>query len=373
MSEIVTVKQVVEVFEQMSPKHLAYDWDKVGLQIGTMNQPVSNVMVTLDVLENVVDEAVERQIDLIISHHPVIFKPLGQINPDTPKGRVIQKLIKHDIAVYAAHTNLDIAEGGVNDALAEALKVTQTIPLLETGKDKLVKVIVFVPEDHADGVRRAMHEAGAGHVGDYSNCSFSMPGKGRFMPTDAADPYIGKSGELEIVEEQRVEFLLPQSNLKGVLKAMEDAHPYEEVAHDVYTLENEGESFGIGRIGVLKEKMTLSKFAEHVKESLNVPGLRVIGNMQDKVEKVAILGGSGEKYIYDAKRQGADVYVTGDMTFHPAQEAADIGLNVIDPGHHVEKVMKTAVKNYLDEKFSQSKGELTVYVSEANTEPFQFM
>ncbi|MFG6114308.1 Nif3-like dinuclear metal center hexameric protein [Halobacillus sp. MO56] len=373
MTETITGNEVIRVFEQMSPKHLAFDWDKVGLQIGTLNKPVKNIMVTLDVLENVVDEAVEKQVDLIISHHPVIFKPLNQINPDTPKGRVIQKLIKHEITVYAAHTNLDIAEGGVNDALAQALELSETKPLLETGKDKLVKLIVFVPEDHAEQLRHAMHDAGAGHIGDYSNVSFSMPGKGRFMPTEDADPFLGKSGEMEIVDEQRVEFLLPHSKLSNVLKAMQEAHPYEEVAYDVYTLQNEGDSYGIGRIGTLNEEMTLRSFCGHIKKNLDVPNLRVIGDLEESVQTVAILGGSGEKYIYDAKRQGADVYLTGDMTFHPAQEAEEIGLKVVDPGHHVEKVMKIAVKTYLDEKLNQKEDKLNVYISEANTEPFKFI
>ncbi|MBM7554744.1 Nif3-like dinuclear metal center hexameric protein [Thalassobacillus pellis] len=372
MAETITVAQIIETFEQWSPKRLAFDWDKVGLQVGTHDKPVKKVMVTLDVMENVVDEAIEKQVDLIIAHHPVIFKPLEKIETNDPKGRVIKKLLVNDIAVYAAHTNLDIAEGGVNDALAETLGITSTRPFLETEKDNLIKLTVFVPEDHEETVRQAVHDAGAGHIGDYSHASFTMPGKGRFMPTNEASPYIGKAGELEIVDERRIEVLLPQSKLERVLHAMKEAHPYEEVAYDIYTLQNAGKPFGVGRIGTLPKPLRLKDFCEQVKKKLSVPALRVIGNLEDTIETVAILGGSGEKYIQHAKTQGADVYITGDLTLHPAQEALELGINVIDPGHHVEKVMKQAVKNYLENSLSEY-NVTEVIVSESNTEPFQFI
>ncbi|MFD1018780.1 Nif3-like dinuclear metal center hexameric protein [Thalassobacillus hwangdonensis] len=373
MGDTITGNDIIKAFEEWCPKHLAFDWDKVGLQIGTLNKKVDNVMVTLDVLENVVDEAIEKDVDLIISHHPIIFKPLEQINPDQPKGRAIQKLLKHDISVYAAHTNLDVVEGGVNDAMAKAVGVETTSPLLKTDKEKLIKLTVFVPADYADALKEAIHQAGAGHIGAYSHCSFSIDGQGQFKPSDASDPFIGEQGKLEKVEEKRVETILPQRLLKPVLQAMEEAHPYEEVAYDLYPLLNEGRSIGVGRIGELPEPMTLKDFSEQVKRGYDIPNLRVVGNLDKKVKKVALLGGSGEKYIHLAKRNGADVYITGDMTLHPAQEALEMGLSIIDPGHHVEKVMKQVVKSYLDARFNAENKQLTIYESNANTEPFQFL
>lgn len=367
-----TAQDVIQVFEKWSPKSLAFDWDNVGLQVGTLNKPVRNIMVTLDVLENVVDEAIEKEIDLIIAHHPLLFVKLNQINFDSPKGRIIRKLIKHDITVYAAHTNLDIAQGGVNDVMAELIGVTDGRPLIETENDALVKLTIFVPDDQADQVRNAISEAGAGHIGHYSHCTYQLSGQGTFKPEDGTDPYIGEHGKLEIVNEKRVETIVPKTRLAGVLKAMEEAHPYEEVAYDVYPLLNEGEAMGAGRVGKLKNPVLLSDLVDRVKKEYGVPSVRVSGKLDKTITTVALLGGSGEKYIHAAKRSGADVYITGDMTFHMTQDAMEMGLSVIDPGHHVEKVVCPKVKQYLEENCNEV-GDLNIIISEADTEPFSIL
>ncbi|WP_226583090.1 Nif3-like dinuclear metal center hexameric protein [Halobacillus litoralis] len=368
----VTAQHIIKQFERWSPKNLAYDWDNVGLQVGTLNKPVENVMVTLDVLENVVDEAIEKQVDLIIAHHPLLFVKLNQINFDTPKGRVVRKLIKHDITVYAAHTNLDVAEGGVNDVMADILEVKNRKPLIETGKDELVKLTVFVPETHLEQVRESIGHAGAGYIGNYSHCTFQVSGEGTFKPQEGTTPYIGKQGELEQVDEKRVETIVPKSKLSAVLKAMEDSHPYEEVAYDLYPLLNEGQSLGVGRVGRLEQPIRLRDFVEKVKVGFDVPNLRVSGDLEKNIQTVALLGGSGEKYIHKAKASGADVYITGDMTFHMTQDAMEMGLAVIDPGHHVEKVVCSKVKQYLEEHCI-GEGKLNIIISEVNTEPFTIM
>ncbi|SFJ20109.1 dinuclear metal center protein, YbgI/SA1388 family [Halobacillus dabanensis] len=370
MNETMTAQEVINQFEKWAPKHFAYDWDNVGLQVGTLHKPVHTIMVTLDVLENVVDEAIEKGVDLIIAHHPLLFVKLSQINLDTPKGRVVQKLIKHDITVYAAHTNLDVAAGGVNDVMADLLGVKQTKPLIETEKDSLVKLTVFVPESHANELREAISEAGAGHIGNYSHCTYQLSGQGTFKPESGTDPYIGEQGKMEYVDEKRIETIVPKTKLPAVLKAMEDTHPYEEVAYDLYPLLNEGEQMGVGRVGKLDEPVLLSTLVERVKKEYQVPHVRVSGNLDKKVKKVALLGGSGEKYIHAAKRSGADVYVTGDMTFHMTQDAAEMGLSVIDPGHHVEKVVCPKVKQYLEDHCN-GVGNLNIIISESNTEPFK--
>ncbi|KAB7708746.1 Nif3-like dinuclear metal center hexameric protein [Bacillus aerolatus] len=365
--------EIIQLFEQFSPKKYAMEGDKVGLQIGRLNKPVERVLIALDVLEEVVDEAIEKGVQLIIAHHPIIFRPLTSIVTSDPAGRMIEKLIKHDIAVYAAHTNLDVAKGGVNDLLAEALELKETDVLVPTFQDDLKKLAVFVPVSHAERVREALGESGGGFIGGYSHCSFSTKGTGRFKPGDQASPYIGQAGQLEQVEEVKVETVYPKSLEKKVLSAMLKVHPYEEVAYDVYSLDNEDEPLGLGRIGKLENPMSLREFAEFVKEKLDVKGVRVVGQLTEKVRKVAVLGGDGNKYFQSAKFKGADVYVTGDFYYHTAHDALAVGLNVVDPGHNVEKVMKAGAAKKLSH-LAEEKGIAAQFIPSAvDTDPFTFI
>ena len=305
--------ELIGIFEGFAPKYLAMEGDKIGLQLGRLNKPVQKVMVALDVLEEVVDEAIDKGVDLIIAHHPLIYRPLKNITTDRLPGRMIEKLIKHDIAVYAAHTNLDVAKGGVNDLLADALELSNTEVLVPTHEVKLKKLVVYVPVEDSQKVKEAIGDAGAGAIGNYSHCQFSVTGTGQFLPNDDSQPYIGQSGQLEQVEEERIETIFPDYLEKGVLQAMLRSHPYEEVAYDIYPLENKGEALGLGRIGRVEE-MTLAEFANKVKTALDVPTVRVVGDLNSKVKKVAVLGGDGNKYISSAKFRGADVYVTGYLS-----------------------------------------------------------
>lgn len=364
--------EIIQLFEQFSPKSYAMEGDKIGLQIGRLNKPVENVMVALDVLEEVVDEAIEKNVQLIIAHHPPIFRPLKSINTDTPAGRLIEKLIKHDIAVYAAHTNLDVAIGGVNDMLAEALRLINTEVLYPTFETQLKKLVVYVPVEKAEDVKQALGDAGAGAIGNYSHCTFSSSGTGEFLPNESANPYIGQQGKLESVKEERIETIFPVHLEKRILSAMFKSHPYEEIAYDIYRLENKGETLGLGRIGDIQE-MTLKEFADYVKQALDVKGVRVVGDMNSKVKKVAVLGGDGNKYFTAAKFKGADVYVTGDMYYHIAHDAMMMGLNIIDPGHNVEKVMKKGVAKKLEDMCKEKGFEVSIFASELNTDPFQFV
>lgn len=373
MSKIPNGYEIIQLFEQFAPKHLAMEGDPIGLQIGTLNKPIHTVMIALDVLEEVVDEAIAKKVDLIIAHHPPLYRPLKQIVTDQAQGRIVEKCLKHDIAIYAAHTNLDIAEGGVNDWLAEALGLQEVDVLVPTYEEALKKLVVYVPETHAAAVREAIGNAGAGHIGNYSHCTFNSRGIGTFLPEEGANPFIGKKGELEEVEEVRVETIFPASLQKKVIAAMLKAHPYEEIAYDVYPLENKGRIWGLGRIGRLHEEMTLGAFAEHVKKALDVPAVRIVGNLHNKVKKVAVVGGDGNKYIWQAKMSGADVYVTGDVYYHVAHDAMALGLNIVDPGHNVEKVMKQGVARFLEQAFTKQKWSTDVYTSNVHTDPFTFL
>lgn len=373
MNRVVNVAQVIRLLEKWAPKKYAYDWDNVGLQIGSYEQAVTNCMVTLDVTESVVDEAIAKEANLIIAHHPLLFKPLKQIDIEKPIGKLIQKIIKNDISVYAAHTNLDVAPGGVNDLLADQLGLVDRKVLVPTIEEKRMKLIVYVPRAFVDPVYTALANKGAGFLGEYSHCSFRSEGVGTFYPLSDADPFIGEREQLTTVEEVKLEMLIQESQTSSIIATLRNVHPYEEPAFDLIELENDGNVMGIGRVGRLKETMDLRMFCEFVKKNMSVQGLRVTGNLTKKIQKVAILGGSGEKYIQHAKRSGADVYVTGDMSFHQAQDAEALGLAVVDPGHHVEKVMIEGVRDYISKEIEKMNADMETIATSQSTEPFYFI
>lgn len=373
MSKSCTVGKIINILEQWAPKKLAYDWDNVGLQIGDLSAEVNCILTTLDVNEAVVDEAIEVGAQLIIAHHPLLFKPLKQINFAEPIGRVIRKLICSNIAVYAAHTNLDIASGGVNDWLATCLKLEEVKVMLPEYEEKLYKLHVYVPNSHVDEVDLALTHFGVGQLGDYSECSFRIQGTGTFKPEQGSDPFIGQKGEKEYVEETKLEYILPEPLIKPVITKLINVHPYEEPAYDLIELANQGRVQGLGRIGKLKHPIRLGQFAEQIKNTFQLQGLRITGDPEQMVAKVAVLGGSGEKYFRQAKRLGADVYVTGDLTFHQAQDAEALGLALIDPGHYIEKVMITGLQNDLKVKLADQTLDIEIVTTEVNTDPFIYM
>lgn len=366
---------VIHLVEKLAPKGAAMEGDeqRIGLQVGTLQKEVRRVLVALDVLEPVVDEAIAKQADLIIAHHAVIFRPLRHLRTDLPQGRLLEKCLKHDIAVYVAHTNLDVASGGLNDWLAEELGLEQTEVLIPLRRERLKKIAVFIPTDHVDAVMNAMAEAGAGWIGNYSHCTFQVAGTGTFMPREGTNPFIGRQGNLERVAEVRLETIVPESIQSRVIRAMIDAHPYEEVAYDVYPLEQEGAVYGLGRKGVLPEPMPLSAFARRVKETFGLSGLRYVGPPERMVQKVGVIGGDGNSFIPQAAAKGIDVLVTGDVYYHTAHEAMALGLALVDPGHHVEQVMKRRLAAYLAEALAKDYPGTEVLASETNTDPFSFL
>lgn len=368
----VTVGQIVKWMDEWAPPSLAEPDDKIGLLIGSMSESVTRVAVALDVTEQVADEAIERGAQLIIAHHPIIFRPLRAIRTDRADGRLMKKLLQHNIAVFAAHTNLDVAAGGVNDLLADAIGIRNAAPLHVSVREELYKLVVYIPRTHLDAVREAVFTAGAGHIGQYSHCGFSAEGVGTFLPQEGAKPFLGEAGRLEEAQEFRFETIVPAGRKEAVIRAMREAHPYEEVAYDVYRLALDGNALGLGRVGKLAAEMTLSEFADHVKKALGVPALRFVGDKQKKVRKAAVLGGSGRSFLKHAIAAGADVFVTGDLDHHTAHDALAAGLAMVDPGHHVEQVMKQGVADRLN-AYSVSAGwNITAYASERPTEPFTF-
>ena len=366
--------EIIQLFESWSPKKYAcMPNDPIGLALGTLNKQVRNVLVTLDVTDAVVEEAIAQNCELIIAHHPPIFAKLSNLRTDNPQGQLYEKILKNDIAVYAAHTNLDVAPGGVNDLLADALQLENRRVLDETYSESLMKLAVYIDVENAEMIRQALLKAGAGEIGDYDACSFSTEGTGRFRAKDGANPYIGEVGQVEHVREEKVEVVFSSAIKNRVLKAMLNAHPYEEPAYDLFEMAIDTNKQGLGRIGTLKEPMTLQAFAEFVKVQLDVPALRVVGPLDTVVKKVAVIGGDGNKYVRTAKFAGADVFVTGDIGFHVAQDAEVNGLSIVDPGHHVEKVMIAGVASKMSELCATKKLDVNFIESRVHTEPFKFI
>lgn len=361
--------ELIRYMDHYAAPSLAMEKDRIGLQVGDPQTEVKGVLVTLDVNEAVVDEAIHVGANWIIAHHALIYQPLRSVRTDQPAGRMLAKMLKHGINVYIAHTNLDAADDGVNDVLAEKLQLQQTKVLIPYQEEKIKKLVVFVPEDHHEQVLQALGDAGAGWIGDYSHCTFNTTGMGTFLPREGANPFIGKRGQLEKVNEIRIETIFTERIQNRVLEAMLAAHPYEEVAYDIYPLDLPGKRLGFGRIGSLAKPVMLGEFAEQVKQAYQVQGLRLVGDANRQVQTVAILGGSGGRYFIDALSKGADVYITGDVDYHIAQDALAHGLSIIDPGHHVEQLVVERVCRVLAQQLNQ----VPVYASKVDTNPFRFL
>lgn len=361
--------EIAGYLEGKAPLRLAEDWDNVGLLVGSVRREVNRAMVCLDVTLAVVEEAVSKKADMIISHHPLIFNGIKRINTDETSGRILHKLVSNDICVYSAHTNLDVADGGVNDTLAKRLGLTGITNLKGYKPERLFKVVVFVPEEAVDAVRDSMNGSGAGWIGNYSDCSFMVRGTGTFRPLEGTNPYIGKEYELERVGEFRLETIVPQNSLKKVVEAMIKAHPYEEVAYDVYPLEITGKAYGMGKIGFLENPVKLNGFIGAVKENLKIEHLRVIGNSERNIKKVGVFCGSFDGNLQVLIKEGIDVLVTGDIKYHTAVEIVEKGLCVIDAGHFAtEAVILPEISQCLKNGFPY----LEVLTSSVEADPFKF-
>ncbi len=369
----VKCQTIISLIEKFAPKSLAEEWDNVGLHIGDPSADINGVIVNLDVNDGVVDEARKRGANLIVSHHPLIFKALKNIRADLPHGRLITDIIKSDINVYCAHTNMDSAVEGVNQVLAELLGLKNTEVLNPDKPEKIYKIVVFIPESHADTVREAMTKAGAGWIGNYSDCTFSVNGTGTFKAAAGCNPFIGEIGVLEKAAEVRLETVVRATQINRVVNAMLKAHPYEEVAYDIYPLANSAGELGLGRVGTLEKPVKLVEFMETVKKALNVEAVRYGGDPQAMVEKVAVCGGSGAGLIHKAVYAGADVFVTGDLKYHEAQEAVALGLSFIDAGHYAtENPVVAKLACMIEESLTSEGYSIPVYASRNTCDVFRF-
>lgn len=309
------IKEIIQTIEQVAPLPLQEDFDNSGLQVGDVNREAVAGLLCLDVTESVIDEAVSLGCNLIISHHPLAFKPFKSLTGRTYVERCMMKAIKHDIVVYAAHTNLDNAVGGVNFKLAEMLGLQQ-LRILSSQKDSLLKLVTFVPESHVEYVRNALFNAGAGNIGNYDSCSFNLHGEGTFRANESADPFVGDIGKLHFEKEIRIETILPKFKRADVLRALLSVHPYEEPAYDFYPLKNEWAQAGSGIVGVLPEPMPEQEFLYLLKDVFNLATIRHTKLQNREIHDVALCGGSGAFLIPEAIGYGADAFITGEAKYN---------------------------------------------------------
>lgn len=364
-----TIEKVTTYIENWAPKGIAWERDNVGLQIGTSQQELKNILLCLDVNKDVVEDAVKKKCNLIISHHPLLFNPIRNIKPGNKNSDVIVKLIKNNIALYSAHTNLDFTKDGVSFQLAKRLKL-KSVKFLRNLSDNLVKLVVFVPIEYVEKVAEAIHNNGGGIIGEYTNCSFRLIGKGTFRGSDNSNPAIGEKGKLEFVDEVRLEVLVNNFDLPTVISAMKKAHPYEEVAFDLYPLLNENVNFGMGAIGILEKDLTRKEFLEYVSKKLGIKNFRYTSGKNKKIKTVAVCGGSGSDLLNTAILQNADAFITADVKYHTFQDA-EKRILLIDAGHYETEIfILDELKRRLDSFLSKSKNEVFIY--KGSTSPVSF-
>lgn len=369
--KISRLADVVGLLNTLYSPTLAEDWDNVGLQVGDPSAVVERILVCLDAEEIAIAEAERHNAQLVVSHHPLLHRPQKRLTPGDEVGRVLFRAIRGNIAIYSAHTNLDRAADGLNDWLAERLGLESCQPLEKPLPGDFYKLVVFVPHGHETELMDALFAAGAGHIGRYDRCSFRALGTGSFRGDNETVPFIGQPGESEETEEFRLETIVPAACLSKVVSRMIKAHPYEEVAYDLIPLANSRTDVGLGRVGRLTETVSLRQFADQVREGLNVAALRMVGDPERSVGKIAVCGGSGASLISEALRQGADCLVTGDVKYHDAQRARAENLALIDAGHFgTEQFMVTELSLRLRQILSERQLPVEVVEMSAEQDPF---
>lgn len=329
-----TLAVVLDYLERLAPLRLAASWDNVGLLLGERTAPVRRVMTCLTVTPESAAEAIAAKADLIVTHHPVLFRPVQRLTDANAEGRMLLSLLQAHVAIYSPHTAFDNAAGGINDSLADLLQLQQRRPLRTSSGGQQFKIVVFVPEAAWQQVADALFAAGAGRIGQYRECSFRSPGTGTFFGSEATNPAIGQKGRREEVAEFRLEALCPKSALGATVAALRQAHPYEEPAFDIYPLHVPASGEGEGRVGVLAEPRPLREVAHRLQTALSVPHVQVIGELSRPVARVAIVCGAGGEFLSDAVRAGADMFMTGEMRFHDYLAAQAQRIALVLPGHY---------------------------------------
>lgn len=362
------VKDLISAIEELANPALQESYDNTGLIIGNPLDEVSSVLLTIDVTEDVIAEALEKKANMIICHHPVIFNGIKKITGKTYTERIIIRAVQNKINIFAAHTNLDAVDQGVNSSIARKLNLENT-RILSPVKEALCKLVTFIPPTHEEQVREAVFAAGAGHIGNYDSCGYTLEGKGSFRGGDDTNPFLGEKGVINYEKEVRFETIFPYYLQNSVVNALNNAHPYEEVAYDVYPLKNTFERAGMGMIGDLKDAVTEADFLYSLKQKFNAGCVRHTALLGKMVKKVAFCGGSGSFLINNAINKKADVFITADVKYHQFFDA-DGKIIVADIGHFESEQFTTEIfYDILTKKFSN----FAVHFSEVNTNPINYL
>jgi dinuclear metal center YbgI/SA1388 family protein len=362
------LKELSSFLDSAIPVSFQENYDNSGLQLGDPEIEISSGLLAVDVTEEVVNEAVSVGCDLIISHHPLIFTGIKHIIERNYTERVVRKCIKNDISVYSAHTNLDSVENGVSYKMAEQLGLLN-VTVLSPLEGKLIKLVTYIPEKYLDKVRNAVFEAGAGAIGNYDQCSYTLQGKGSFRGNELTEPFVGEKGKIHFEDEVRFETVMFSHLRNNVVKALIGSHPYEEVAYDLYSLENTNIRAGLGCLGQLPQEMNEQDFLRHVATVFNARGIRYSGFTGKIMNRIAVCGGSGSSFIGKAVSMGADAYVTADLKYHNFFDA-DRNILLVDTGHYESEKFATEILNELIiKKFPK----FALRFSKTNTNPINYL
>ena len=362
------VQSICELIEEVAPLALQESYDNAGLLVGDLQMEITSVLVSIDVTENVIEEAIQKKCNLIVSHHPLIFSALKKVVGKNEVQRCVIKAIKHDIAIYAAHTNLDNVLQGVSAKMAEKIGL-KDLKILQPKGNLLLKLITYVPKIHSYKVREALFEAGGGTIGNYNSCSFNSEGIGTFLANENANPYIGELNKLHSEPETKIEVILPEYLKFKVLETLLKIHPYEEPAYDFISLDNTWNQVGAGVIGTLEEEEEEINFLNRLKSIFNIPTIRHTNLSGKKIKRVALCGGSGSSFLPDAILAGADIYISGDFKYHEFFEAENHIL-IADIGHYESEQF---TKDIFFEIITKKMPTFAVQISECKTNPINYL
>lgn len=362
------IREITDVLEQWAPKEYSEDFDNVGLLIGSHERDVQKILTTLDTTEEVVQEAIAKGCNLIVTFHPILFNGVKQLIGNNHTERVAITAIKNDIAIYAIHTNLDNVWNGTNHQICERLGLIRK-KILISKVGTLKKLTVYVPKDHAERIRNALFDAGAGNMGNYDRCSYSFDGIGSFRGNEDSQPVFGEKHQLHFQEETCINVIFPAHKERHLKKALFESHPYEEVAYEIFDLRNINQHLGMGMIGELQKPMSEITFLTHLKENMAVPYVRHSRLLGKMIQKIALVGGSGSFALPHAKREGVDLFLTSDLNYHHFFES-DRQMIIADIGHYeCEQFTKDLLHAYLSKKFTN----FTILQSEINTNPVHYL
>lgn len=361
------IKEITSYLEDIAPISLQESYDNSGLIVGNPNTEVTGVLTTLDATESIIDEAIKKDCNLIVAHHPILFFGLKRLNGNSYVERTIIKAIQNNIAIYAIHTNLDNVANGVNAKICNKLELEET-KILAPGKEKMMKIVTFVPKENASTLLEALTKAGAGKIGNYDSCSFQTEGKGTFKGNPRSNPTIGEKNNLEFVDEIKLEMVFPSSKKGNVLNALTSSHPYDEVAYDIISLDNINKDVGSGMIGVLKEKMNEDDFFIYLKEKMNLKGFKHTNKLSKPIKKVAVCGGAGSFLLRKALTAKADIFITSDFKYHEFFDAEE-KIIIADIGHFESE---TYTRDLLADMVSEISTNTPIHISTTNTNPVQY-